>query len=103
MLVSLVRVNLPIRRRDRALRGVVLQVPPHRRPVLAPMDRVDPVRGPHPRAVLLLAVRRLERQIRVAEDDLAEVARAVLDVAREPGAVRRHPDADDVEAVSWAS
>ncbi len=93
----LIRVLLP--RRLSTPRRVRLQVPPHRRPVPTPMHAPNPVRRPHPRPLLLRPVRRLERDVRRAQHRLPQVAHAVLDVVREPGAVRRHPDAHDVEAV----
>ena len=79
---------------------MLLKIPPHRRPVLAPVHApnarraVAPVAEVHPREV------DLERRVRVAEDHLAHVAQAVLDVVRGLGrAVRREADAERVQAV----
>ena len=93
-----IRVFLPLNRR-RAPRRMLLQIPPHRCPIPTPMHAPDPVRRPHPHPLLLRAIRRLERNVRRAQHRLPQITDAVLDMVHKSGAVRRHADAHDVEAV----
>ena len=81
------------------MRRVLLQVPPNRRPVLAPMHAPHPARRMCQPPVLNPRMVGLECRVRVAEHDLAHVAQAVLDVVREAGPVRHEADAHDVQAV----
>ena len=63
------------------------------------MYRTQATRSMHPFAVQPTWGRFLQRGVRIAQDDQAHVAQAMLDMLHRTGTVRHNPDADDIETM----